>query len=824
MQADQVEKITYEGVDFDIDNDFTVCTHVPGEDENTKVLSTYTDSNGEEAPLSILTNDKHVRVGHQIPSFYGISTYALSFLDAFHSAFGAHDESAQKYALLRLEDVNPYTYEDTRELSDVYRYLQSKGIPFHLALIPRYINPEKGIDMLADAAPRYLNLIRQMIANEDAIVVQHGYTHQVGDEISGSGYEFWDAEANAPLHQGADEEARAYANTIVDSAQAEMARVGLPVTDIWETPHYALGAVHNDAINERYPVRYERIQKIGALPFVAEVNGSTFIPENLGFIDSETDLNNISAQLEQLGVFDDAVASVFWHPWRDSAELVTLVETIEANGYTFVSAHDLISDDSDSGPQPQAAVVGSVKNIWVTDILLYLALIAFTIAAIIYARNVRRIRKHYKYVKNFAVPMEDVQAAANEFHTEIPKLAVFVPARNEGMVIENTLRKINEVEYPRDRLSIFVITDEREHDDDVEDMTKDVAEKTAQELNGTAGTEFIKVIEVPHWYSGVYGSNEKTFSHSTKGRALNYCLQLLNDSDIDMIGILDADGRMHRDVLKEVAKKRIVQKSKVLQGPVLQVNNFKNVTIVGVAAALELAMHYLTELPEHLKREGKLQFFAGTNYFIDLNCIKHARGWDQHALVEDAELALRLYMEEGVVGDWLDAPEVEQTPQNFKIYRKQRERWARGHLDLLPRIRKSSLSFKEKIHFYNKILFAQFRFVWDFGLLVISWFLLFAGAHQYVDQFWTYWAILVLIASVFIWDTYGFIYRTVADYINPNMTSHHKIWQSIKLFFFLPFFMIAQAIPRLQALFNKTFRPHRSSWYKTERTHEESHA
>ena len=219
---------------------------------------------------------------------------------------------------------------------------------------------------------------------------------------------------------------------------------------------------------------------------------------------------------------------------------------------------------------------------------------------------------------------------------------------------------------------------------------------------------------------------------------MNYCLQTMQSIDVDMIGILDADGRLSQDVFKEVAMKRIVHGSRVLQGPVFQVNNFGDVSIVGVAAGLELALHHLTELPLNLLKTDTLQFLAGTNYFIDTKCIVQAGGWDQAALVEDAELALRLYAERKIVGDWINAPELEQTPANFAVYRKQRERWVRGHISLIAQIRKANLAFSDKLRFYNKIFLSQFRFLFDIGLPILSIYLMVVGAYTYFHSFFTY--------------------------------------------------------------------------------------
>jgi cellulose synthase/poly-beta-1,6-N-acetylglucosamine synthase-like glycosyltransferase len=285
-----------------------------------------------------------------------------------------------------------------------------------------------------------------------------------------------------------------------------------------------------------------------------------------------------------------------------------------------------------------------------------------------------------------------------------------------------------------------------------------------------------------------------------------------------MLGVLDADGRLDKHVLKEIAYRRIKYNSKLLQGSVFQVSNYDQVSIVGVVAGLELAIHHLTELPTRMLH-SKVQFLAGTNYFIDKDLIKTVMGWDQHALVEDAELALRIYVEERVIAEWILRPELEQSPENFRVYRKQRERWARGHLVLLRAIKDAKITTREKISFYFKVFFSQFRFLTDLFLFALAIVLMFLGGFAYLNPFLKGLSIFLAVMSIFIMDTYGFIYRSISKYIDPNMKFKQKILQSLKLLSYFPLLIFVQATPRMVALWNYVFG-RETGWYKTERTKE----
>lgn len=819
IPASEISSITYKQVEFAIDENFSLCRPITSRRASElTVLSTYTDADDEVHPLITMSSDNAIFIPHGIPFNYDISTYSLPFLDVFHRFFGQPGDYS-RVALLRLEDVNVFTYNNPRQLRRVYEYLRTNGIPFHIAFIEYYRNPLKGIAMHADASTRFLNLIKEMVRSGDAVLVQHGYTHQLGDEISGIGFEFWDGVTDAPLVFSNEIEAYRYTLKKINQAQSAMERLGLPVTDIWETPHYSLSYIDDEVFNYRYPLRYERIPAIGSLPFFATINGTVFVPENLGYMTGEVgQIAEKRALLKQLNTFETPVASVFWHPWRDRDELVELVDMLTASGYEFASVYDLVEPRQ---TLPAAPIVISDTSILLQNTAIGVIFVFFVLGVLIYARNVYRLRKYYRMVRDYNISLVEVIRAAHLHNVPLPTIALFIPARNEGLVIGNTLRRIANLDYPKEKLLAYVITDEREHDDVVSDKTIDVARATAETLHAQYGHNFIKILEVPKWYSGVYNDISLTYQKSTKGRALNFCLQSVDLASVDLVGVLDADGRLHDDILKEVAMKRITEGSKLLQGPVFQVTNFTNASIVGVAAGLELALHHLTELPYRLNQKNTAQFLAGTNYFIDATCIQNLGGWNQHALVEDAELALRMYIKDRTVGEWLNCPELEQTPASFAIYRKQRERWVRGHIDLVAQIRQSNLPMRDKLHFYNKILLSQFRFILDIGLPVLAIYLMFSGLYMYAHPVFTYISILLLIGSIFIWDTYGFVYRTIAVYIDPNMSLAHKIIQSVKMVLFLPVFIIAQAIPRVEALYNYVVHPQKSIWYKTERTAEE---
>jgi len=457
------------------------------------------------------------------------------------------------------------------------------------------------------------------------------------------------------------------------------------------------------------------------------------------------------------------------------------------------------------------------------NIIIFLSLF-ISYAIFIYVRNFYRLAKHFPRLKKPELTIKQLRKIAREKGDHLPNIAIFVPARNEGEVIGNTVRNLAELDYPKNCYQVFIIVDERELKDDVEIVTKDVVRQLSGDINKQYGVVFIRNLEVPDWYGGVFGGHSRTYKKSTKGRALNYALQKLYESEgskhIEMIGVLDADGRFDKNVLKHIAYQRLKGNVKVLQGPVFQITNFNTVSTICILAGLEMAIHHMTEqAAKLLNSKRKLKLLAGTNCFLDTELLIKLGGWNCDSLVEDAELAVRIYAQTRIRPQWLSWPEVEQTTPSFAIYRKQRERWFRGNLDLAQYVRKSNIPFWDKLTFISKIYIGFIRIPLDIGAMVVGFILLFSGVLRHLDLIFQIALLFWFILSIIILDFYGLIFRKLANYIDPQMDNSHKIVQSFKFVCYMPLFVFVQSIPKITAVL-KHIGKSNDTWYKTERSKE----
>ena len=241
-----------------------------------------------------------------------------------------------RHALVRLEDIHP-NY-DLRLFYRAVDLLKSKGVPFAVSVIPRYVaagKPEsEGIDLTE--RPAFVKALRYAEENGGELLL-HGYTHDVVGTPecaalgTGAGYEFWDRCRQAPLAQDSGEFARAR----VVSAKKLLVKAGLS-TVAWVTPHYAASPA-DYAVFGRY---FDRVvQRVcyflagagagGAPVYVSQFfpytiykdhYGQFIWPEDLGFVpmpgsnwgyDSPGD---IAAAAAGMSVVRDSWASFYWHP------------------------------------------------------------------------------------------------------------------------------------------------------------------------------------------------------------------------------------------------------------------------------------------------------------------------------------------------------------------------------------------------------------------------------------------------------------------------------------------------------------------------------
>ncbi|MFC4763598.1 DUF2334 domain-containing protein [Dyella koreensis] len=288
---------------------------------------------------------------------------------------------SRKRALVRIEDVGPDA--DPAELRAIADYLFSKNVPFSVAVIPFYVDPN-GVYNNGVPVSRHLYQARGVVnalhymQSRGGTLLMHGYTHQYSNipnpysAVSGDDFEFFRAHIDASNFVIFDtpvaEDSAMWAQGRITKGQLEFAAAGFLAPTIFVPPHYAASAIDYQVFKASFASRYDRgLYASGWCPngacgtgtpdytriygqffpyLVRDIYGSTVVPEELGNVELVAFNNNpprfpadILYSANCNTVIQDGVQSFFFHPYLDISYLKQIVQGLQAMGYTFVPAN-----------------------------------------------------------------------------------------------------------------------------------------------------------------------------------------------------------------------------------------------------------------------------------------------------------------------------------------------------------------------------------------------------------------------------------------------------------------------------------------------------
>lgn len=227
------------------------------------------------------------------------------------------------------------------------------------------------------------------------------------------------------------------------------------------------------------------------------------------------------------------------------------------------------------------------------------------------------------------------------------RFVIAIPAHNEANVIETTVKRLLELDYPNDLFSIHIVADH------CSDDTAEIAQM--------AGAQAHKR------YEGL---------RSGKGAALAWLFQrVLIDDSCDAVVIFDADTRVDPKFLRAMDARQ-AQGDQVIQGQHV-IRNPKQ----GWFAALTWAMFLIDNRYQNL---GRTNLGWSAKHMGDSICFREAvlrkMGYGE-GLTEDFQLRQRLLLEGIRIGYEPSAKGYGEAPQTWTKARTQRVRWLRGTAD-----------------------------------------------------------------------------------------------------------------------------------------------
>jgi uncharacterized protein YdaL len=283
-------------------------------------------------------------------------------------------------ALVRLEDLDAFT--TTASMKQLSDYLYSLRIPFTMATIPLYTDPNGYYN---GGVPETIHLA-QATGLKSALnyalprggsIVMHGYTHQydstpnVQNAVSGNDYEFWFMVQNRPV----DEDSEQWAQGRMADGLAEFTNNGYKVKG-WGAPQYQMSPLASQAAAAEFTTSFQRAvyytstnPQIGTgaanqdfsagqfFPYIINKDyyGERIVPENLGSIQYNIctidpfscvayTWQQMLTNAQYALVVRDGFASMFFHPyWLEPglgvpamSDFKSLVSGITKLGYKWV--------------------------------------------------------------------------------------------------------------------------------------------------------------------------------------------------------------------------------------------------------------------------------------------------------------------------------------------------------------------------------------------------------------------------------------------------------------------------------------------------------
>lgn len=237
---------------------------------------------------------------------------------------------------------------------------------------------------------------------------------------------------------------------------------------------------------------------------------------------------------------------------------------------------------------------------------------------------------------------------------DYPMVSVLVPAHNEALVVQRTVRSLLNFDYPKDKYEIIVINDNSS--DNTENIIADLASEFPDNRLMCVSTD-------------------KVVGGTGKSNALNIGFSVAAGS---VIAIYDADNTPEPKALRLLVENLVADpKAGAVIGKFRTRN--RNASLLSRFVNIETLSH------QCMNQAGRFFFFKlctipGTNYVIRRSIVEAVGGWDVKALSEDTEISFRIYRMGYYIKLLPQAVTWEQEPHLLPVWFRQRVRWAKGNI------------------------------------------------------------------------------------------------------------------------------------------------
>ena len=269
---------------------------------------------------------------------------------------------------------------------------------------------------------------------------------------------------------------------------------------------------------------------------------------------------------------------------------------------------------------------------------------------------------------------------------QLPALDILVAARDEENVIERLVERLFNLDYPTNKLNIYII------DDGSTDKTPLILERLSQEFDK------LKII------------TRSSDAGGGKSGALNYALKFTSG---EWILILDADAQLKKDTLLRLFNFVNEGSWSAVQLRKSVINITKN--FLTTCQSMEMAMDAIFQYGR-LSVAGVSEL-RGNGQLINKEVLIRCGSFNEDTVTDDLDLSLRLLFSKAKIGILWDPPVMEEAVENISALFSQRQRWAEGGLQRFVDYGEHLIS--KKINFIQKFDLTYF-FILQYALPIIS--------------------------------------------------------------------------------------------------------
>ena len=251
----------------------------------------------------------------------------------------------------------------------------------------------------------------------------------------------------------------------------------------------------------------------------------------------------------------------------------------------------------------------------------------------------------------YMLAVKNNKRGTEETAVEYHRFGVVISARNEEAVIGNLIDSINEQDYPKELIKVFVVAD------NCSDRTAEIARSKGADV-----------------------FERRDLTKIGKGYALNFLFdQILMSDNSSAYIIFDADNLVSPEFLSEINKT-------YCKGyrAILGYRNSKNYATNWITAGYSLWFIRDSEFLNHPRMLMKTScLIAGTGFLICRSILESSGGWHYYSLTEDVEFNVNMIINDEKIGYCPGAVFFDEQPVSFRQSWVQRVRWARGFYQII---------------------------------------------------------------------------------------------------------------------------------------------